>query len=233
MSASFGQTALLIFTRTPVQEAASKTFDPNTGQSGNQAIARRLIRQTIATARRTQLPLFLYYDKPNPSEPFGEHLAQAFESVFAKGYSKVIAIGNDCPELSPSLLLEASSRLSEQKIVLGPASDGGVYLIGIQQNTYQRQAFIDLPWETPHLQAGWKQYLSSNPLDILWLEAFSDLDNAADFKALLARLPHWNLLKKQLLSILASFHIALAFDTWIFPSVSSNSLSPLRGPPCC
>ena len=233
MSASFGQTAVLIFTRTPTQEAAAKTFDHQLGKSGNQAIAQRLIRQTIATAKRTQLPVFVHSSALQCAHTFGENLANAFESVFAKGYSKVIAIGNDCPDLSSDLLLKVSSNLSDQNLVLGPANDGGVYLIGIQQNAYQRQAFIDLPWETPQLQAGWKQYLPSSSSDILWLEAFNDLDHVADFKALLVRLPQWSLLKKQLLSILASLHIALTFDRWKLPSLVSNCIPPLRGPPSC
>ncbi len=231
MSERFGQTAILVFTRTPVQEAVSKTFDPNTGKNGNQAIAHRLIRQTVATARSTRLPVFVYYDKPNKLESFGVHLAQAFESVFAKGFSKVIAVGNDCPDLSVDLILRASSRLSEQKLVLGPATDGGVYLIGMHQIAYERHAFIDLPWETAQLQAGWKQYLAVNPLGIVWLESFSDIDHPADFKALLNRLPQWSLLKKQLLSVLASMQIPLAFDRWDIPPVALICATPLRGPP--
>ncbi len=233
MSASFGQTALLIFSRSASQESVAKTFDRNTGKKGNQAIAQRLIRQTSATANRTRLPVFLHSTNAQSASTFGENLADALESVFNKGYAQVIAIGNDCPDLSESLILEAGRRLQEQKIVLGPANDGGVYLIGIQKSAYQRSAFLDLPWETVHLQAAWKKYLAASALEIIWLQAFSDINHVADFKALLNRLPKWSLLRKQLLSILASLDIALAFDHRNFPFVAFQSSPPLRGPPSC
>ncbi len=222
------QTAILVFTKTPVQEAASKTFDSSTGKNGNQLIAHRLIRQTITTARRTQLPVFVYYDQPNTAESFGEHLAKAFDSVFAKGYSKVIAIGNDCPDLSVDLLLDASKALSKQKLVLGPATDGGVYLIGIQQHAYHRQSFIDLPWETDQLQSAWAV---SSPEEIQWLESFSDMDHPADFRAFLDRLPSWNLLKKHFLSVLASFRPPLISGRRNISLLPFLHVRPLRGPP--
>jgi glycosyltransferase A (GT-A) superfamily protein (DUF2064 family) len=225
------QTAILIFTRTPVQEAASKVFDQNTGKHGNQIIAHCLIHETIKTARRTQLPVFIYYDQPNAAETFGEHFAKAFDSVFAKGFSKVIAIGNDCPDLSVDLLLQTSDALCSQKLVLGPATDGGVYLIGIQQQAYQRQAFVELPWETNHLQSGWKQYSATNSEEISWLEFFNDLDHPADFKAFLKHLPSWNLLKKHFLSVLASVRVPLDSIQWNTSSLAVLSIYPLRGPP--
>ena len=233
MSASFGQTALLIFSRNASQESVAKTFDRKVGKKGNQAIAQRLIRETIATANGTHLPVFLHSTTAQNANTFGENLADALESVFNKGYTQVIAIGNDCPDLSKSLILEADLRLQEQKLVLGPANDGGVYLIGIQKSAYQRSAFLALPWETVHLQSGWKQYLATGDLEINWLQPYSDIDHAADFKALLNRLPKWSLLKKQFLSILASLHIALVFEHRNFPSVAIQSSPPLRGPPSC
>ena len=231
MPTSFGQTALLIFSRTPSSEAVAKAFDRSAGQNGNRAIAQRLIRQTLATARRSRLPVFTYYDTEQIRQTFGENLADALESVFNRGYEKVIALGNDCPDVSVPLLLEASRRLEAQQLVLGPAYDGGVYLIGIQQAAYQRRAFIDLPWETAQLQAGWEQYLATRPVEIGWLEPFSDVDQASDLQALLARLPQWSGLKKHLLSILASFCLAIRWESQHFHSVANIPLTPLRGPP--
>ena len=232
MPVDSGQTALLIFSRTASSEAAVKTFDRQAGQAVNRTIARRLIRQTLATAHRSRLPVFIHYDdRQSAGETFGERLAQAFESVFAKGYTKVIALGNDCADVSASLLLDASRRLGEEKLVLGPAHDGGVYLIGLPKAAYRRQAFVDLPWETAQLQAGWENYLADTPLAIDWLEPFGDIDQASDFKALLARLPQWNRLRKQLLCILASFFPALTWAGQPVHSVAQLRLTPLRGPP--
>lgn len=231
MPVDSGQTALLIFSRTASQEAELKTFDCHAGQSANRVIVERLIRHTVATARRTQLPVFVHYDTRPDSGGFGTHLADALESVFEKGYSSIIAIGNDCPELSAPMLLEAHDRLAKQKLVLGPAFDGGVYLIGIQKSAYHRSSFVELPWETAQLQAAWKEYPAAESAETDWLEPLSDVDHAADFKTLLARLPRWNSLRKQFRSILASFAVAANSFCRNVPPQTQIGLAPLRGPP--
>ena len=232
ISAIFEPTAILIFSRTARHEAAVKTFDAASGKNGNQAIARKLIRQTVATARRTRLPVFLHSTPAHVAGTFGENLAAALESVFDKGYVNVIAIGNDCPDISVALLLDASRRLAAKKLVLGPATDGGVYLIGIHKTAaYHRRKFVALPWEGARLQAGWEKYSKDFHTDVDWLQPFSDIDQAADFKALLDRLPCWSHFRKQLLSILASFQSVFTAGHRLFPVINPHGISPLRGPP--
>ncbi len=231
MPVDSGQTAILIFSRTASQEAQVKTFDRNAGQSANRVIVQRLIDHTVDTARRTQLPVFIHYDTKPSTGTFGTHLAEALESVFKKGYTSILAIGNDCPELSAPMLLEAHARLTKQPLVLGPAIDGGLYLIGIQKSAYHRLTFVNLPWETAQLQSAWQHYPVANETNIDWLKPLSDIDHAADFKTLLARLPRWNRLLKQLRSILASFTVAAnSFCQSALP-LAPFGLAPLRGPP--
>lgn len=231
MPVDSGQTAILIFSRTASQEAQVKTFDRYAGQSTNRVIVQRLIDHTVDTARQTQLPVFIHYDTKPSTGTFGTHLAEALESVFEKGYTSIIAIGNDCPELSAPMLLEAHARLTKQPLVLGPATDGGLYLIGIQKSAYHRQSFVNLPWETAQLQSAWQRYPAANEANIDWLEPLSDVDHAADFKNLLTRLPRWNRLLKQLRSILASFAVAASSFCQSVLSQAPFGLAPLRGPP--
>lgn len=232
MSTRIEQTAILIFSRTATFEAAVKTFDQAAGKSRNEQIARRLIRETLATAHRTHLPVFLHSTPAQSTGSFGEKLANALESVFDKGYENVIAIGNDCPDINVGMLLEARRKLEENKLVLGPTTDGGVYLIGINRNAaYHRRKFIALPWQGDRLQAGWEKYGHHSNIVLDWLEPFSDIDRAADFKALLRRLPVWNPLRKQLVSILASSLRPLAFYQGKFFPAAPGSSTPLRGPP--
>ena len=226
------QTAILIFTRTARLEAAVKTFDQAVGKSGNREIAQQLIRQTIAEARRSRLPVFVNYDDEPERGTFGEHLADAIESVFQKGYDKVIAIGNDCPDVSAALLQNTAQRLSDHTLVLGPANDGGVYLIGIHKAAYRRRTFIALPWESAQLQDAWETYGPDDCASPEWLEAFDDVDHARDFKKMLLRLPRWSRLIFHLLSILASFHRAPVFERRAFRPDAQTRLTPLRGPPC-
>ena len=77
MSTSFDQTAILIFSRTARHEAVVKVFDRKAGKSKNRAIAHSLIRQTLATANRTRLPVFLYSTAAQSADTFGENFADA------------------------------------------------------------------------------------------------------------------------------------------------------------
>jgi glycosyltransferase A (GT-A) superfamily protein (DUF2064 family) len=79
---------------------------------------------------------------------FGEKLANAFDNVFAKGYEKVIALGNDCLELSVALLKRATEQLKKNDCVYGQAADGGCYLIGETESAFDKGAFTALPWKT-------------------------------------------------------------------------------------
>lgn len=198
-------TALLIFSRQASAEAEVKSFVPAIGKKGNTSIARKLIRKSISTARKTHLPFFTCYDTAQHGNTFGERLANAMEVIYAKGYQNVIVLGNDCPGMDHLDLLAVHNKLASHSLVMGPATDGGLYLIGIHQDSYQRQAFIDLPWETSHLQSGLIQYAETSGQVVFWLKIQQDIDNAADFKTLLTRLPGIDLLKKQFISIINSF----------------------------
>ena len=222
-------TAILIFSRTASREADVKTFDPSLGKSGNKLVARYLIRQTLQTARKTGLPVFLCYDNAAADLSFGQRFADAVEGIFQKGYSKLITIGNDSPELTTKVLIEAAHQLEQNNIVVGPAVDGGIYLLGLQHHQYNRTAFIDLPWQTAQLQHALPQCFASNNTDLVWLGALGDIDNSRDFKALLRRLSVFSGLLIQLLRLLVARGPIYAPTPFSFSYYLD--IAPLRGPP--
>jgi hypothetical protein len=225
-------TAILIFSRTASREADVKTFDPSLGKSGNKLVARYLIRQTVKTARKTGLPVFLCYDNAAADLSFGQRFADAVEGIFQKGYSKLITIGNDSPELTTKVLTEAAHQLEQNNMVVGPAVDGGIYLLGLGQNQYNRAAFIDLPWQTAQLQHAFPQCFSAENATLVWLDELSDIDNSRDFKALLRRLSVFSGLLIQLLRLLAGRSHDYPLNP---PSPLSFfyflDIAPFRGPP--
>lgn len=79
----------------------------------------------------------------------GERLMHAVSVAFAEGGNRVVVIGTDCPEISPSLLTTAFRALSPQTIVLGPATDGGYYLIGM--GVRRPELFQGIDWSTENV----------------------------------------------------------------------------------
>jgi uncharacterized protein len=79
-------------------------------------------------------------------EDLGQRLHRIFVDLFAKGYKQVIIVGTDVPTLPLSVYQEAFAMLSRSDVVLGPALDGGYYLIGLTKPA--EQLFTGVPWST-------------------------------------------------------------------------------------
>jgi rSAM/selenodomain-associated transferase 1 len=73
------------------------------------------------------------YQKTKQSEGhLGDKMKQAFEAAFAQGCDAAVVIGTDCMELSSDIITEAFTSLSADDAVIGPAADGGYYLLGLK-----------------------------------------------------------------------------------------------------
>lgn len=86
---------------------------------------------------------------PQSDGTLGDRMAGTFARFFENGYEKVVIIGSDCPELSPDDIERAFSLLDSHDLVLGPAYDGGYYLIGLRKNAWSTSGsglFRDMPW---------------------------------------------------------------------------------------
>lgn len=84
-------------------------------------------------------------------EDLGERLASAFDDLFAWGFENVVIVGSDSPTLPPEYLEEAFDRLESAPVVLGPAVDGGYYLVGAKQRT--PEIFRDIVWGSEQVLA--------------------------------------------------------------------------------
>lgn len=198
--------------------------------AANVAIARHLIKHSELVAKATGLPLFTCYSSEQKGQSFGVRLANAMESVFEFGFEQVIAIGNDCPGLTTELLQTTAEQLRETGLILGPATDGGVYLIGMSRDMYSRKQFVSLSWENEDLQLSWEQYQSSVTASIYWLSPLSDVDNARDFKRVLQTLAWHHPLRQKLKWLVSDSPTVWRQKTiHIIPQYFIDS--PLRAPP--
>jgi rSAM/selenodomain-associated transferase 1 len=93
-----------------------------------------------------------------------------------------VVIGTDCPGLQPTHVHEAMNRLREDDLVIGPANDGGYYLIGI--NRFHQALFTDIPWGTESVCRITQEIASSLKLSVAMLEELCDIDRPEDLNAL-------------------------------------------------
>lgn len=180
-------TAVLYFTLTASEEARVKQFTVSDTFSQNRSIAQKLINHTRGVLEEIDLPVITCSSENQNGDSFGERLANAFENLFEEGYENVIAVGNDSPLLNSSLINDAAEILKTEDLVLGPATDGGTYLIGMNRAVFDYSSFESLPWNSEKLyqvlseQAG----SSGTNVDIHELPRLEDIDSVADLHTFL------------------------------------------------
>jgi rSAM/selenodomain-associated transferase 2/rSAM/selenodomain-associated transferase 1 len=115
----------------------------------------------------------------------GERMAHVFEDTFRLGAESVVVTGSDLPDLPVRLLEEAIGALSggHDRIVLGPSTDGGYYLIGM--NRLHPQLFESSEWSTDRVLARTVAAAEALGLPVVLLESWTDVDGASDLTRLL------------------------------------------------
>ncbi len=227
-------TALFLFIRDPKQEAHIKPLAGSASLKQNRRVIETLNEQVLHSIRATGLPYFIITDKDQEGETFGEKFSNAFEAIFNKGYDRVIALGNDHPGLKSGTILEAAVTLKKRPHVVGPAKDGGLYLVGIQKTNFTPIAFQNLPWQTPDLCNTYHQLAHERGERIVTLHELKDADCAYQFITLLNNLKgqlSGNPFFQKLISLIGwhSFFVNIQL-----PFISSPQLlatCSMRGPP--
>jgi rSAM/selenodomain-associated transferase 1 len=114
----------------------------------------------------------------------GERLAGAFGELLA-GADRAVVIGSDCPDLGPGLIQEAFAALADADLVLGPARDGGYYLIGLKKPS--PELFRGISWSTSRVLAETLERAERLGLRARLLETLDDLDTPDDLVRFVAR----------------------------------------------
>jgi Uncharacterized protein conserved in bacteria len=90
-----------------------------------------------------------YQYRPQRGVDLGERMKNAFADCFSEGFKSVVLIGSDFPDLPQKIIEDAFAVLdSPSDAVIGPAADGGYYLIGLKTETFLPDIFSGLPWST-------------------------------------------------------------------------------------
>ncbi len=78
----------------------------------------------------------------------GQRFLAAFQEVFSQGASKVVVIGTDCVGLTNEVLSAAFDGLKDHDITIGPAEDGGYYILGLKDVALAKRLLTGIPWST-------------------------------------------------------------------------------------
>ena len=230
MAEPTSRVAILLFTRSAGQEAAHKRFvsSPARG-AANAAVAARLIAHATATARQVGVDFLCVDSAQQSGHTFGERLSGAMQRAFAAGYEQLLVIGNDCPQLDAGALRHALTTLATTGAVLGPATDGGVYLLGVARAYFEAAAWAALPWQTTRLGAALGRQLRAVGAAVRRLPTLADIDDEQDLAHALRRPLPWALRRALRHLRGADFVFSGSRAPAVRPAWAAAR--PLRGPP--
>ncbi len=191
---------LIIFTRYPVSGQAKTRLIPALGADGAAALQRRMTQHTLSLAKTCDCRLQIRFCGGNLAQmrswlgphldyqlqgegDLGERMAQAFRAGFDQGDQQIVIIGTDCPWIDRQTIAAAFAALTSHDLVLGPATDGGYYLIGLRKLV--PELFQAIPWSTATVCAKTVEIAQAVGISCTLLPALSDIDRPED----LARLP--------------------------------------------
>jgi rSAM/selenodomain-associated transferase 1 len=194
--APMNQQALLIFVKNPI---AGKTKTRLAATVGDEK-ALKMYHQLMTWTRDQAVPLeevdrYLFYSNWVEEEDgwpqayfqklvqkgpgLGERMQHGFEHAFQRGHQSVIIIGSDCPGVTTELLTEAYRKLQSNDVVIGPALDGGYYLLGLRQ--MEPSLFQDMAWSTESVLPDTIQRAQAAGLSVAQLTPLSDVDYLEDW----------------------------------------------------
>lgn len=189
---------LIIFTRYPEPGTTKTRLIPALGAEGAAKLQQQMTEQKLAEALQLQssYPILIEVHftggnqqlmqdwlgniiyKQQSEGDIGCRMAAAFQSAFEAGINRVVLIGIDCPDLNAALMAEAFQALKTHDLVLGPAQDGGYYLIGLNQ--LNSELFIGISWSTAKVLQQTQNIAQKLQLSVSYLPILSDIDRPED-----------------------------------------------------
>jgi rSAM/selenodomain-associated transferase 1 len=124
---------------------------------------------------------------PQRGAGLGQRMKNGFQAAFHRGYERVVLLGSDIPEARDEDVRRALAHLEKRRsCALGPAEDGGYWLIGFDREGFSPEVFAGMEWGGPEVLGRTRSWLEFNDRDVLLLEQRRDVDTMADLERLVA-----------------------------------------------
>lgn len=188
--------ALIIFVKNPELGKVKTRLAEGVGQEMALLIYKELLAHTKAVSLAVDVDRFLFYSNEiNWQDDWskdhfqkqlqfdgglGERMSAAFKTAFENKNAPVLIIGSDCAQLQPSIIEEALSALQDKEFVIGPAKDGGYYLIGMQK--YHPEVFENIVWSTEQVFKDTIAIIEQHQWSYHCLATLSDIDYKEDWE---------------------------------------------------
>ena len=121
-----------------------------------------------------------YHKKVQEGNDIGERMMNAFQNSFDEGYEKVCLIGTDCYQLTSSIIMDSFRKLKDKEMVIGPAKDGGYYLIAMK--SMYNIIFKNKSWGTAEVLKETLKDIENHGINNDFVTELNDIDTEEDLK---------------------------------------------------
>jgi len=235
---------LIIFTRYPEPGTTKTRMIPELGAQGAADLQRRMTRQLVSKVKTLmeQQPLAveirfeggserLMRDWTGPSFTYrhqgrgdiGQRMQRALVDGFQNGHTSIVIIGSDIPDISTAIIDRAFAALEKTNLVLGPAGDGGYYLIGLQkadQDQAYPELFEGIDWGTHRVLSQTIAAADQLGIGYALLDTLQDVDRPEDLKI-------WNHASRTEPELTAKKRISIIIPTLNEATVIEDTLTRL------
>ena len=188
--------ALLIFVKNLVSGKVKTRLAVTIGNDGAMLVYKQLIQHTVSITQDLPFEKIVYYSdtienqdlwnnqiyqkQVQSGNDLGQRMQQAFAFAFRKGNQKLVIIGTDCLEINSTHIINSFHWLKTHDVVIGPARDGGYYLLAMKQ--MHVQLFENIQWSTEHVLKQTLTVCRALNLTVHLLPELSDIDSEEDLK---------------------------------------------------
>ncbi|MCB0637183.1 MAG: TIGR04282 family arsenosugar biosynthesis glycosyltransferase [Lewinella sp.] len=189
------QPTLLIFVKNPERGKVKTRLAQGVGEDRALQIYQALLQHTREVVLAVEARRVLFYSNfiPEaddwPVDQFDKRLqvdgdlGDRMRAAFAEGFRQsgpVVIVGSDCPQLTPRIIEEAFAQLARHDFAIGPAQDGGYYLLGMR--TFQPRVFENMTWSTAEVFADTTRRMIALGATYALLPTLSDIDYQEDWE---------------------------------------------------
>jgi rSAM/selenodomain-associated transferase 1 len=186
--------ALIIFTRNPELGKCKTRLAKTIGDQSALDIYKYLLQHTANVSKKVDASRYVFYSetirqndiwenkyfnkKLQSGSDLGERMLNAFTDLFKADYKNVLIIGSDLLDLNETIIADAFAKLETTDVVIGPAEDGGYYLLGMK--SLQENIFKNKDWGTETVRTETLKDLENCTVSLL--KVLNDIDTYEDMK---------------------------------------------------
>lgn len=197
---------MILFVKAPAVGRVKTRLAESIGDRAALFLYRAFVEDILDAISATDLRLRIFYYPPEDGglvrrwigggprlfaqqgDDLGARMHDAFCRTAQEGFERIVLAGSDIPEIDESIIKAAFSALETHPAVIGPAEDGGYYLVGLRAESVCRQVFSGIDWGTDRVLDQSLERFGGLGLTAVQMPCLNDIDTVDDLKGLCRRL---------------------------------------------